>query len=66
MFHSKIKEYLLLFDRLFEGTKKGAEDPVRAARAYQDIVEAVEEAAKAAQKALDDVESATNSVSINN
>ena len=50
-------------DRMFAGTRSAAEDPLRAARVYDDIAEAIAEAERAAEKANIDANNATEVVS---
>lgn len=49
--------------RMFESTRNAAAEPLKAARVFDNIVKAIEEAAAAAKKALQDVENATGMVS---
>ena len=47
---------------MFESTRNAAADPIKAARVYENIVNAIEEASKAAKRAMEAVENATGMV----
>ena len=49
--------------RTFAGTKSAAADPLKAAKVYENIADAIDEAERAAKKAKKDAYNATNIVS---
>ena len=48
---------------MFESTRNAAAEPLKAARVFDNIVKAIEEASAAAKKAIQDTENATSMVS---
>lgn len=53
----------MLFSRLFESTRTAAAEPLKAARVFENIVKAIDEAEAAARKANADAINASSIVS---
>ncbi|KAL3869140.1 hypothetical protein ACJMK2_041857 [Sinanodonta woodiana] len=58
--HAKnLTNYARELEELFKGTRDLAADPLKAAKVYETIVSAIEEAQRAAMKAIQDIQNAT-------
>ncbi|XP_053394147.1 laminin subunit alpha-2-like isoform X2 [Mercenaria mercenaria] len=56
---NNLSKYAQDLEKMFESTRNAAAEPLKAARVFDNIVKAIEEATAAARKAIRDVENAT-------